>query len=254
MSQEMPVVDIHNAESTAEVVFVCEHASNHIPERYGALGLDDAALESHIAWDPGALEVALSLAGHFAAPLVAARVSRLVYDCNRPPEAPDAVPARSEDTSIPGNTGISESERRARATLVYEPFSNALAGLLDRREREALSSALITVHSFTPVYRGKARSVELGILHDSDSRLADALLEQAASVTGLNCVRNAPYGPADGVTHSLQRHGLARGLPNVMLEIRNDLLRDQAQRADIAARLARLIELSLPALLKSSPL
>ena len=245
MPQDISAVETHNADSDAEVVFVCEHASNHIPGHFQNLGLGDAALESHIAWDPGALEVARSLAGHFAAPLVAAKVSRLLYDCNRPPEAPDAVPQRSETTTIPGNQGLSESERRARTELIYEPFSAALSGLLDRRERAGLRSGLVTIHSFTPVYKGETRSVELGILHDADSRLADALLENAARITGLNAVRNAPYGPEDGVTHTLKKHGLARGLPNVMLELRNDLLREEEQRVGIAARLARLLELAL---------
>ena len=244
----MTAVEIHNAEGGAELVLICEHASNHIPARYRNLGLDGAALESHIAWDPGALAVALSLSSHFKAPLAAAKVSRLLYDCNRPPEAPDAVPERSESFTIPGNQGLSEAERRARAEQIYEPFSRALDQLLDARQQKGLRSAIVTVHSFTPVYMGKPREVELGVLHDADSRLADALLGNAAAVTGLNCARNAPYGPADGVTHTLKKHGLARGLPHVMLEIRNDLLRDEAQRSEIAARLAKLIELSLPAL------
>ncbi len=244
----MEAVETRNAASTAQVVFLCEHASNHIPENLSALGLSEEAVASHIAWDPGALPVAEALARHFGAPLVAARISRLVYDCNRPPEAPDAIPERSEIYEIPGNRNLDETERRRRVREVYEPFHGAVTSLLDARDARGLPSALVTVHSFTPSYHGRPRSVELGILHDEDSRLADLLLENAPAVTGLKSARNDPYGPADGVTHSLQRHGIARGLPNVMLEIRNDLLRAPEDRQSMAGKLARLIEIALTAL------
>lgn len=244
----MTVVETRNADSSAGVVFVCEHASNHIPERYAALGLDAATLESHVAWDLGALPLAEALARHFEAPLVAACVSRLVYDCNRPPEALDAIPERSEIYDIPGNRNLSEAERHRRVHEVYEPFHQAVTALLDDRDARRLSTALVTVHSFTPSYNGRPRSVELGILHDEDSRLADLLLENPQAVTGLKSARNDPYGPDDGVTHSLQLHGIARGLPNVMLEVRNDLLRGPEQRQEIAEKLARLIEIALDAL------
>jgi len=248
VTDEMTAVETRNADSSAGVVFVCEHASNHIPERYGGLGLDAATLESHVAWDPGALPVALSLAGHFQAPLVAARVSRLLHDCNRPPEAEDAVPAKSELFEIPGNRGLSGEERRARITGIYEPFHATLSTLLDARKAAGLATALVTVHSFTPTYFGRPREVELGVLHDEDSRLADLLLDQAAALTGFKAARNDPYGPEDGVTHTLKRHGLARGLPNVMLEIRNDLLRGAEAQSAAAAKLARLLEATLPIL------
>jgi predicted N-formylglutamate amidohydrolase len=244
----MKAVEARTADSAAQIVFLCEHASNHIPEDLSALGLSEEALSSHIAWDLGALPLAEALARHFEAPLVAACVSRLVYDCNRPPEAPDAIPERSEVYDIPGNRNLSEAERRRRVHEVYEPFHQAVTALLDARDARRLSTALVTVHSFTPSYNGRPRSVELGILHDEDSRLADLLLENAQAVTGLKSARNDPYGPDDGVTHSLQRHGIARGLPNVMLEIRNDLLRGPEQRQEIAEKLACLIEIALEAL------
>lgn len=249
----MTVVETRNADSSAGVVFVCEHASNHIPERYAGLGLDAATLESHVAWDPGALPVASALAKHFGAPLVAARVSRLLHDCNRPPEAADAVPAKSEVYDIPGNQGLSGEERKARTTDIYEPFHAAVTRLLDARKAVGLGTALVTVHSFTPSYFGQPRSVELGVLHDADSRLADLLLAKAGALSGLKTARNDPYGPEDGVTHTLKRHGQARGLPNVMLEIRNDLLRTPEAQEGIAAKLACLLEAALPALCLTHP-
>ena len=220
----------------APMVLVCEHASNRIPERYGDLGLDDATRKSHVAWDPGASAVARRLAEAFNAPLVESAVSRLVYDCNRPPEAPDAMPEKSEIHEIPGNRELSDEERVARIAEIYAPFRALLAESIAARP---LPPALITIHSFTPVYHGRAREVEIGILHDADSRLADAMLESAPQFTSRKVERNAPYGPEHGVTHTLREHALPAGLLNVMIEIRNDLIASEEDQAEMADMLAR---------------
>ena len=224
----------------ATALVVCEHASAEIPQQFGDLGLSAEARYSHIAWDPGALVLARRLAASLHAPLVYGAVSRLLYDCNRPPQAQDSVPAKSEIHPVPGNTTLSETDRQARADLIYHPFCAAIDAAMDA----AQPTALITVHSFTPVYFGKPRAVEIGVLHDTDARLADALLD-ALTDTPYRVERNQPYGPADGVTHSLKRHALSRGIPNVMLEIRNDLLADETNAADIAARLATALSKAL---------
>lgn len=235
--------DLVNPGGAGPVVIVCEHASAALPAALGDLGLAPAARHAHIAWDPGALGVARGLAEILDAPLVAGAVSRLVHDCNRPPGAPDAVPARVEVFDIPGNAGLGAAERAARAAAVYAPFHDALARLLAARPRP-----LVTVHSFTPVWHGRARAVELGILHDADARLADAMLAAAPHHTAWDVRRNEPYGPADGVTHTLIRHGLANGLANVMIEIRNDLIASPAAEAAAAAMLAGLVRVALAAL------
>ncbi|MDN2565625.1 N-formylglutamate amidohydrolase [Aquibium sp. A9E412] len=227
-----------NRDGASPVVLVCEHASNRIPAVYGDLGLDAEARASHAAYDPGALPVAERLSALFDAPLVAGTVSRLVYDLNRPPEAPSAMPARSERFEIAGNRGLAPAERAARVACVYRPFERALAGLLEARG----SGVLVTVHSFTPVFHGRPRSTEIGILHDADARLADRMLALAPAVPGLRAERNRPYGPQDGVTHTLVRHALPRGWPNVMLEIRNDLIASAADQDEMARRLHALIE------------
>ncbi len=234
-------VEVLNADGESCVVLACEHASNRVPDSLNRLGLEAEALSSHIAWDPGAHSVALGLSRSLDAPLVASRISRLVYDCNRPPDSPGAMPARSELFDIPGNAGLSESARAARVREIYQPFRERLAALLARR-LPAAPTCLVTIHSFTPVYFDKPRDVELGILHDSDSRLADLMLDMAPGITGLRTGRNQPYGPEDGVTHTLREHALPRGIPNVMIEIRNDLLKTPRQRDAITGVLAQLIE------------
>jgi len=218
------VVNTVRPQAESAVLLVCEHASRMIPEGLSALGLDEAAAQSHIAWDPGALSVAERLSKALDATLIAQKISRLVYDCNRPPESNQAVRAESEAYHIPGNAGLSMAERDARADYIYRPFQKALVEAVNARAQ----TVLVTIHSFTPVYNGEARAVEVGILHDSDRRLADAMLNAAVKDPKYNVRRNAPYGPEDGVTHTLKEHAVAHGLLNVMIEVRNDLLTDEA--------------------------
>lgn len=242
------VVELTNQSGRGRVLLVCEHASNFIPPDLGGLGLDAAAIKSHIAWDPGALEVAREMSVLLDATLVASRVSRLVYDCNRPPEAPSAIPARSETYRIPGNEGLSAAARRERVDRYYKPFRDVLGACIDQRVEARRDLAIVTVHSFTPVYRGVRRDVDIGVLHDADSRLADALLIACTADAGLVVRRNQPYGPEDGVTHTLRTHALPRGLLNVMIEIRNDLIADAPGQRAMARKLAMRVSDALAAL------
>jgi len=246
------VVGVTNRSGAGQFLIVCEHASKFIPAGFGNLGLDHAALNSHIAWDPGALAVAEAMSALLDAPLVAQRVSRLLYDCNRPPEAESAVPSLSEVTQVPGNTGLSAADREARVARFYVPFRDTLAARIDRRIETGRAPAIITVHSFTPVYKGVRRETGLGILHDTDARFADALLETTKAGMDLVVHRNQPYGPQDGVTHTLVEHGVARGLLNVMLEIRNDLIGDSASQAAMARWLSRCLAEALAVLTDTS--
>lgn len=217
----------------APVLLLCEHASNVFPDAFGTLGLDEETRRSHVAWDPGALDLSRRLSEDWGLPLVYGAVSRLVYDCNRPPEAPDAIPARSEVHEIPGNRDLSPQARDARVAAVYEPFVAAVDAAIERADPQAI----VTIHSFTPVYFGKQRPVHIGILYDEDTQLADALLSLD---WGRFTVRgNEPYGPEDGVTHSLKRHAVSRGLPNAMIEVRNDLLTDPVGRESVFRLISR---------------
>lgn len=238
-------VEVIDAQATGPALILCEHASNFIPARFQGLGLSAEAQQSHAAWDPGARAVALTLANALNAPMVAARVSRLVYDCNRPPEAASAMPDRSELIEVPGNRNLTEAERADRAAQVYTPFCRAVGQVIAARKAAGLATALITMHSFTPVWFGSPRACEIGILHDKDTRLADAMLAEAHRLPHRVIRRNDPYGPEDGVTHSLKLHGLAHDLPNVMIEIRNDLLQDAAAEARMADEMLTLLRPAL---------
>lgn len=241
-------VGVENPDGKGEVVLVCEHASLRLPQRYGTLGLSGDALASHIAWDPGALAVAQRMSQQLDATLIYQRFSRLIYDCNRPPESPAAMRDVSEIFRIPGNENLTDEERSLRTSSLYLPFQGRIRQDLEARRAQGRQSVLVTVHSFTPVYFGKPRSVEIGILHDRDRRLADAMLEAAAASSLYRVERNEPYGPADGVTHTLELHAMPAGMLNVMIEIRNDLITDEAGQGRAAQFLSDLLRQALAAI------
>ncbi|WP_232845855.1 N-formylglutamate amidohydrolase [Aurantimonas marina] len=244
-------VEVINPDGAGAILLVCEHASNAIPAEFGDLGIGAATKASHAAWDPGALAVARHLSEMFDAPLVAQTVSRLVYDCNRPPDAGDAIPARSEIHEIPGNTGLSAAARADRVERFYRPFERTLAQAVARHRATHANPVLLTIHSFTPIYAGERRSVEIGILHDSDRRLADAILDAADG--SLDIRRNEPYGPADGVMHTLAAHAVPHGMANAMIEIRNDLIATPEDVGDIAERLTAWVSRAHASLTADAP-
>ncbi|WP_252945074.1 N-formylglutamate amidohydrolase [Oceanicola sp. 502str15] len=225
--------EVTRAEGRGPVVLVCEHASREFPQPWGDLGLGPEAAASHAAWDIGALDVAKALAALLDSPLVSARASRLIYDLNRPLEAHDAIPAKSEVYEIPGNIGLSAPERALRHKALHDPFHGRLTGVLDGRETDAL----VTIHSFTPVYRGVRREVELGFLYHEDARMAEAALAVERARGSYRAALNEPYAASDGVTYTLRKHGEARDLPSLMIEIRNDLIDTEARARDMAVHL-----------------
>ncbi|MBP2548994.1 putative N-formylglutamate amidohydrolase [Neorhizobium galegae] len=243
-ADESPVA-VEQPEARGPVLLVCEHASRRLPARVGTLGLSQDALSSHIAWDPGALAVSRLLAADLDACLIFQRFSRLVFDCNRPPGAPGAIRDVSEVFRIPGNENLSEAEKAARAEALYYPFQGRIAEEIVHRRDRGQETVLVTIHSFTPVYYGKPRAVEIGILHDEDSRLADRMLQAADGNGRFRVERNEPYGPADGVTHTLALHALPARLLNVMIEVRNDLIDTEAGQRVVAGFLTELLAKSL---------
>ncbi len=241
---EPPAVEVVNAESSSNVVLVCDHASNRVPRRLGTLGLKPAQLADHIAWDPGAAEVARRLSTHLDAPLVLSGYSRLVIDCNRLLSSAGSIAEQSADVSIPGNRGLNRQEKEIRIEELFQPYHGAIVKLLDNRSNRP--SLLLSIHSFTPVLNGKQRPWPIGVSYSvHDERLAKlmrtALSHDADFVVG----DNEPYPIEDDIDYTIPVHGEGRGLPNAMIEIRQDGIRTAADAAAWAARLAkayRLIE------------
>ncbi len=230
-----------NPDGLGPFVIVCDHASNRMPAEYGSLGLSEAGLLSHIAWDPGALPVSQRLAAALDAPLVWPDASRLIVDCNRDPDAPDLIVAIGEGRAVPGNRDVGEREKHRRLAAVHVPYHQAIERCLDRRRAAGRPSAVVAVHSFTPVYLGVPRPWEIGIVFDDDRRLADPLVAALEAVPGLSVGVNQPYSPADRVYYTLTRHARPRGLPAVMIEIRNDVIADEAGQGAWADRLGAIL-------------
>jgi predicted N-formylglutamate amidohydrolase len=236
-----PVAVVENPQGRSPVLLICEHASNHLPARYGTLGLGPAELESHIAWDPGALGVAQGLSRLLDAPLIHATVSRLVLDLNREPSAPDSIWTLSERTTIPGNLDLDDAERETRVREVYDAFHDAVDAFADAREAAGQLRAVVSIHSFTPVYRDVPRPWHIGLIYNRDERYARSVEAGLAGDPALIVGMNEPYSPADRVFHTLERHAERRGLAPLMIEIRNDLIRTQDGQASWANRLAPLL-------------
>lgn len=231
-----------NPQGGSRMVLVCEHASNRIPNRYSDLGLSEAAKLSHAAWDLGAQAVAERLSESMDATLVLCTVSRLVYDCNRPASSPDAMRARSEQFVIPGNETLTYEDRMERVETVYEPFNKCLSETLLTPSAPPI---MVTIHSFTRVYDGQVRDVDVGFIHDQDTDLAIAMMRHSTAYPDSKFALNEPYSKADGVAHTLELHGTSNGLTNVMVEICNDLIETPEQQDRIAQKLAILLTASL---------
>jgi len=240
-TQAFEAVRVSNRHGESPFVLVCDHASNFVPTEYGTLGLPEEDLSKHIAWDPGAAGVASIMSELLDATLIESCVSRLIIDCNRPLDAPDLVWTVSETTQIPGNQNLTAAERKRRIELAYDPFHAAIDEIVDTRLAQGRETRLVAIHTFTPIYKGVERPWHIGILHDEDLRLAMPLLMELNRDKDTIVGDNEPYSPADRVYFTLDRHGRSHGLACVMIEIRNDEVKNTTNQAKWAKRLAGIL-------------
>jgi predicted N-formylglutamate amidohydrolase len=240
-SHEPAPVTVERESSASPFFLICDHASNRIPECLGSLGLGAEDLNRHIAWDIGAAGVAGHLSQQLDATLVMQNYSRLVIDCNRPPESAELIPALSEATGIPGNRELANAERAARRMEIFTPYHERIAALLDARQASNQPTLLISVHSFTPVYLGESRPQHVGVLYDRDRRVAEILLQGLRADTALSVGDNEPY-KLDGKDYGIPIHAEDRGLPYALFEIRQDLIETIPEQKTWATRLAGLLE------------
>lgn len=215
---------IENERGGSPFVLIADHAGNRVPSLLNGLGLPPHELERHIAWDIGIAGLAQALSLELDAACIAQPYSRLVIDCNRRLDAKDSIAQTSDGTRIPGNAGLAREQIEARRREIYLPYHQRIATFLDSRAQRR--TALVLLHSFTPVFGGTARPWHAGVLYNRDDRLARALLQALSEQNDFVIGDNEPYSAQDGTDVALIDHGEARGLPVVELEIRQDLIAD----------------------------
>lgn len=212
----------------AGVLLLCDHASPALPNEYGSLGLPPGEFERHIAYDIGAADVTRALAARLGAPAILTCFSRLLIDPNRGADDPTLVMRLSDGSLIPGNARIDADEIDARRARFWQPYRDAIdaqtAAMEDAAGAQGRAPALISIHSFTPVWRGAPRPWEIGLLWDNDPRLAQALLDALAlAAPHLTIGDNEPYdGALMGDT--MYDQATAKGLAHVLIEVRQDLI------------------------------
>lgn len=242
MEADAPPVIEFNADGSSPYLLTSDHYGRIIPRRLGDLGVAEAELTRHIAWDIGIAGVAERLSDHLGAHLVAQRYSRLVIDCNRPPGAASSIPLISEATLIPGNDGLTSKSKEARRREIFDPYHRRIGEIIDARLHRGQPTVLVSLHSFTPVYAGIARPWHIGALYNRDRTLPPLLLQHLRAEGDLVVGDNEPYAASDGTDYTIPVHGEMRGLINTGIEIRQDLIGDQAGQRQWAERLARILE------------
>jgi len=239
----LPFELLRTAHADSALLFVCDHASNSLPPPYGSLGLDQALFATHIASDIGAAEVTRILAADFQATAVLARWSRLLVDLNRGEDDPTIVMKLSDGSIIPGNASASEAEIAVRIEAFHSPYHAAIAQEISSMRASGTVPVIVSVHSFTPVWKGRRRPWEIGILWDRDARLARPMMDELGRA-GFVVGDNEPYS-GELENDCLYRHGTMLGLPHVLIEIRQNLIADKSSARAMAARLAPVIRSAL---------
>jgi predicted N-formylglutamate amidohydrolase len=240
-SDEPAAFEVIEDSARSPFLITCDHAGNRLPRLLGSLGLPESELGRHIAWDLGAARVARNLAQQLGAFAILQTYSRLVIDCNRPPGVPSSIPTLSEDTTIPGNDALPAVAAARRARDIFTPYHQRIVQELERRARVAQPTVLIAMHSFTPVFQGVARPWHVGMLYNRDARLSHALLALLRADPALVVGDNEPYSVGDLSDYGVPVYGEQRGIPHVEIEIRQDLVLEEAGQLAWAKRFAELL-------------
>ncbi len=223
------------------LILLCDHASASLPPEYGRLGLPEREFARHIAYDIGARDLTLGLAERLGAPAVLSRFSRLLIDINRGMDDPTLIMRLSDGAVVPGNADYDEAERERRIARFHRPYHDAVREKIGEVRGRGLTPFLLSMHSFTPVWRGWPRPWHVGILWDRGEREARALIEGFAAQGDLVVGDNEPYhGALEGDT--LYTHGTMTGIAHALVEVRQDLIADKSGVDEWVERVARVIE------------
>lgn len=238
-SSDSQAVTVLGGDPSCGVILLCDHASNALPPEYGTLGLSPAELTRHIAYDIGASGVTWGMAARLGAPAVLSKFSRLLIDPNRGDDDPTLVMRLSDGAIIAGNRALDTAERSARIEHFYAPYHTAVASMVDTCLATGVVPIIISIHSFTPVWKGTLRPWHAGVLWDKDPRLAVPMIQALAEDRLLIVGDNEPYhGALKGDT--LWKHATQRGLAHALIEVRQDLIATPDGQDAWAARLAAI--------------
>jgi predicted N-formylglutamate amidohydrolase len=229
---------IENPDGASRIFFTADHAGRLIPRGLKNLGLAAADLSRHIAWDIGIDATTSRLAKLLDATAIFQTYSRLVIDCNRDPGVPNAFPTISEATPIPGNAGLTASEKLRRRQAIFDPYHAAIEALKGTK-------IYIAMHSFTPVYLGVERQMQVAVLYNRNPRLSVIMAAVLREEGDLAVAENLPYQVSDETDYGVPVHAERDGLDYLEIEIRQDLIADAAGQAAWAERLARLLPLAI---------
>lgn len=232
-------VEAWNLGAPSPWLIICDHAGRAVPQGLNRLGLADAEFERHIAWDIGAGALSRRLGRDLGAGVIRQAYSRLVIDCNRGLDAADLIAEVSDGSAVPGNQGLTERQRQARIDAVHAPYHATIQAAVDERVAAGAQTLLLLVHSFTPRMADLDRPWRFGVLHDGASKLSDIALEELRREDDA-VGDNEPYA-MDGVDYTAPRHAIARGIEYLELEIRQDLIADDAGQARVGELLARVL-------------
>ena len=234
--------EIVEGDRSRGIVLLADHARRALPEEYGDLGLPAEEFHRHIAYDIGVEQVTRRLAALTGAPAIMANFSRLLIDPNRGEDDPTLIRQLYDGTIVPANYPLSTQERARRLEKFYLPYHDAVAAMVASVAAASGAAPFIfSVHSFTPVMQGHVRPWQVGVLWDLDDRVARPLIEMLAKDRTLTVGDNEPYdGALRGDT--MFKHAIVNGFAHALIEIRQDLIADEAGAAAWAARLAPIID------------
>lgn len=232
---------VEREDARSPFFLTCDHAGALVPRRLNSLGVSTEDMQRHIAWDIGAAAVAGKLAARLDAFLILQTYSRLVIDCNRPPGTAESIIRLSETTPIPGNESVTAADALAREREVFRPYHDRIRTELDTRKAQHRCTILIAMHSFVPSFHGYQRPWHAGLLYNRDRRLADVLLHFLRESPNLIIGANEPYSVDDETDYTIPEYGERRGLLHVGVELRQDLIAEEAAQDEWAERLGRAL-------------
>jgi len=236
MQQEIPYFSpedpkpytLYNKDGGAPILLVCDHADIAIPASLNKLGLAPEAFNQHVALDIGSASVTKLMAKSLNAKAVLANYSRLVVDCNRQIEDPTIILPVSDSITIPGNQQLSAEHKMWRIKHIFLEYHKAIAQQIATSQKNGIAPAIIAIHSFTPSFDQHHRPWHLGILWDADPRIPVPLLERLRALDDIHVGDNEPYSGKHQADYTIDHHAEAAGLPHVSIEIRQDLIDDEA--------------------------